>query len=316
MVKWGGRFGIKVLLGISGLLLVLGIAALVMNRFPLRFVKYLPEDESRTAWLKILSLSGQCAESDDCYPPHPQPSQKELGAAGCRRIALQYVPSPLEMSQTQKCKHPFCTAERMPGSEDETIALLDALAQHTTSAQLLALSGPTGNTHPSRTFRDVLSYHNTTYTCTVEKGKELGGSVPYHFSVITYIEPLHGMMRHPSAWDCSKGKGKMRSKRLMDASYIILSAALRMPINQRKAELAQPGAPAASVDGDSTGTADASSVRSYYFDLGASAYPELSQSFLHTQYSARGIKFDRIFMWEAKKMDTLELFKEVPDQVR
>jgi hypothetical protein len=60
--------------------------------------------------------------------------------------------------------------------------------------------------------------------------------------------------------------------------------------------------------------------RALFFDLGASLWNSggggASQSWLYDVYRRRGLQFDDIYAWEVTKMDPVEVFAQIPGEVR
>lgn len=101
------------------------------------------------------------------------------------------------------------------------------------------------------------------------------------------IEPLYGLLRDPTAFSCPDLQPTRTG--LMSVDYIIAAA--------RESAVGKYA------------------PRSFYFDMGASLYPELSQKWMLTNYERRGITFDRILLWEAKQMDGTRIHKDVPEKL-
>eukprot|EP00877_Chromochloris_zofingiensis_P014514 jgi/Chrzof1/9316/UNPLg00285.t1 len=109
-----------------------------------------------------------------------------------------------------------------------------------------------------------------------------------------YIEPLSHALRHPLAL-CGAG-----SAELLNRDFILLESARDVHHQVEHYQSHEHG-------------------KNFYFDLGASTYKSgaggSSQQWLIEAYSRRGIEFDRILMWEAKRTDPSLLFAEVPKQL-
>jgi len=124
-----------------------------------------------------------------------------------------------------------------------------------------------------------LSFFSNTYSCSSET-----------LVIKEYIEPLLGALRHPRSL-CYSEPGTDRY--LLSREYLLLS--------------------------HSPQTALGTVSQKYLFDLGASLWNYgaggVSQSWLLSQYAARGIQFDRIFMWEAIAHNPRDVFEHVPKSI-
>jgi hypothetical protein len=95
------------------------------------------------------------------------------------------------------------------------------------------------------------------------------------------IEPFAGTGRHP---------GTCAGKDVLSKDYLLIER--RLPA-RRKA---------------------------FFFDMGASVWKSgdggPSQSWFHSVYKQRGVRFDGIYAWEVQHHDPKEVFKQIPGEVR
>lgn len=161
---------------------------------------------------------------------YPQPTADDLAAEGCHVASVVYVPSPLEAAQVQDCRLPFCSTQLRPGAAEEKQQLVNTLNKVNLGTSLLlevvsggpreATSG--GNSMPHASLKATLSRHVTTYSCsglglphhagstppagdaTAQSGpagstpRQAGAPRPHgpsNFSVLSYMEPLYGLLR-------------------------------------------------------------------------------------------------------------------------
>lgn len=114
------------------------------------------------------------------------------------------------------------------------------------------------------------------------------------------IEPLVAALRHPLTVCTPVGRRNEQDEYLLNRDYIVLQS---HPL---------PGQVA--IDGRSRST-----PKAFLFDLGASTYLAgvggASQKVMLDHYASLGIRFDRVLMWEANKIDPTELFHNVPDKL-
>lgn len=115
-------------------------------------------------------------------------------------------------------------------------------------------------------------------TYTVQCGKDV-------YSTTEVIEPLYAILRHPFSMSCPDLKP---TNYMMNMSYAIIGS--KWSVTARYAP------------------------KAFYFDVGASTWPELSQSWMLESYERRGITFDRIFLWEATPMNGTHIHSRVPDR--
>jgi len=132
--------------------------------------------------------------------------------------------------------------------------------------------------------QDVFSYHRIIDTCSprsADGSHRIAGYVP--------IEPLVGVLRHPEHHCTRVATG--------DKDYMLAYS---------KSEVAPP-------------LHLVSGARSFLFDLGASFYSSgfggASQEWFVNTYAKKGIRFDRIFAWEAIPHAPLDIYKPVPNDV-
>jgi hypothetical protein len=114
----------------------------------------------------------------------------------------------------------------------------------------------------------------------------------------TLIEPLVAALRHPLAL-CALDKSLER-QRLLSRDFIILEPGYGLQ-QELQPHMAM-GRP-----------------KAILFDLGASTFLKgwggASQKVMLESYAAKGIKFDRILLWEAGKVDPKELYRDLPPEL-
>jgi hypothetical protein len=134
---------------------------------------------------------------------------------------------------------------------------------------------------PLADWKHALSFHVVLDACT------------NHTLALIPIEPLVGFLRNPYTHCFQAGRNAHWALQ-RDKNYLIPS--WRQDVWPR--------------DG---------SASALLFDLGASLYNKgpggASTSWFVDEYRARGIRFDRIFAWEAKPHDDTEIFAPVPNSV-
>ena len=102
-----------------------------------------------------------------------------------------------------------------------------------------------------------------------------------------YIEPLYSILRHPRAISCYDGVPK-RTRFMMNQAYLILD--------------------------DVSNPSVLSAKQKVYIDIGASKYKGESQEWMLLSYEARGIKFNRHLMWEARPRAGPDILFDVPSR--
>eukprot|EP00798_Chlamydomonas_sp_ICE-L_P025264 gene25265-10915_t len=140
-------------------------------------------------------------------------------------------------------------------------------------------------------YLDVFSRYVYNFNCSEGKSKLEKSKLEE-----AWIEPLFGSLRHP--WALCPGMPEsdkpINENPLLYRSYLLLGS-VQMPsfFHGRL---------------------------NFYFDLGASTYSDgfggPSQSWIVESYKKRGIKFDRLLMWEAGATDPAEIFKSVPAELQ
>lgn len=109
-------------------------------------------------------------------------------------------------------------------------------------------------------------------------------------TVVEYIEPLVGHMRHPHALPACAKPGS-RPVNIQDRSYLLLLGDASSAIRARR-----PG-------------------RAILVDAGTNTYGS-SLGYLVPAYAAAGIHFDAIYAWERKPLNGSEYWATVPDDVK
>jgi hypothetical protein len=207
--------------------------------------------------------------------------QKPL-AKGCVPVSKYYIPSAVELewyrniSSWQQQESTYCARVRQYAAEFTDV--MDRIESNRTSPTL----------YKHRMVQDRLfSMFIHSHQC---------GSNIVRYA--TLIEPLVAALRHPLAL-CALDKSLER-QRLLSRDYIMLEPSYglqqelqpRMLIEHRKAIL---------------------------FDLGASTFLKgwggASQKVMLESYAAKGVKFDRILLWEAGMVDPKELYRDLPPEL-
>jgi hypothetical protein len=204
--------------------------------------------------------------------------KKTGGSKGCIPISTRYIPSAIEwewINNVKTWQDNYCQALR------PYVPVLTDMMQ--IMEQLRQAQGLKDIKEQHRIF----SMFKYSYQC---------GSVIVRHT--TLIEPLVASLRHPLAL-CGLVP-ELESARLASRDYIMLEPS--QPLQRAVQPLVLIQKP-----------------KSIMFDLGASTFLKgwggASQKVMFESYAAKGIKFDRILLWEAGKVDPEELFRDVPPEL-
>jgi len=102
-----------------------------------------------------------------------------------------------------------------------------------------------------------------------------------------FIEPLAGILRHPSVCSSPDTLWSWVGNR----EYLALDCRTYLTHDNQK-------------------------PKAYYFDLGASYWTSSSQSWFYEQYVACGITFAGFYLWEADELPVSEVWRQVPVSVK